>query len=91
MGVYTSGETVCFVGVEVDPKSFFQAVGRVELEGLPLHPLSLLDTCARWMAVELERDPFSLNLTRWAVQGGAVGEQGGLGKHQQLPADHHNK
>ncbi len=48
-----------FVGVEVEPSSFYRIVRRVEIEGLPVQPLSLLNICARVVALEIEHDPFA--------------------------------
>ncbi|KAI7840873.1 hypothetical protein COHA_005403 [Chlorella ohadii] len=64
MGVCIWGETVGFSGVQVDPKSFNRAVRRAEYEGLPAQPLSLLDTCARVIALEMERDCSAMDLSR---------------------------
>ncbi len=64
MGVCIWGETVGFSGVQVDAKSFYKAVRRAEYEGLPAQPLSLLDTCARVIALEMERDCSAMDLTR---------------------------
>lgn len=69
MGVTIWGETVCFAGVEVTPESFYRAVRRAEYEGLPAQPLSLLDTCARVIALEMERNPCSMDLTRRGERG----------------------
>lgn len=57
------------VWVEVEASSFYRALRRFEYEGLPSAPLSLLNTCARVVAREVDQNPSSQDLTRWASKG----------------------
>ena len=56
--------TAAFVGCEVTMQSYEDAISRVAIEGVRLHPLPLADICARAMTLTLEKHPGAYDLTR---------------------------